>query len=59
VPGGQQPVHDRVALDVGGVGGQQLLELVEQEAEDTGLGGVQAGDDVLAPAPERPHESRW
>ncbi len=38
----------RVAADVVGVGVEQLLELVEQQADDAGLGGVEAGDDVAA-----------
>ena len=55
--GGQQPLEHRVAAHVLGV--QQLLELVEQQAEDTGLGGVQPGHDLTAAESEGLHESRW
>jgi hypothetical protein len=54
----QQPGHHRVAADVVGVRVEQLLQLVEEQAHDAGLGGVETGDDATAPSsPERLHES--
>src|SRR3712207_4140267 len=55
VAGGQQPVEHRVAGDVLGVGSEQLLELVEQQGEDAGLGGLEPGHQLVALAAEGPH----
>src|SRR3712207_7007131 len=52
VAGGQQPVEHRVAGDVLGVGSEQLLELVEQQGEDAGLGGLEPGHQLVALAAE-------
>ena len=46
--------------DVVGVGREQLLQLVEEQPDDPGLGRVQPGDDLAAAGGlETPHESRW
>ncbi len=50
MPVGAEPGEHRVAGDVVGVGREQLLELVEQQAEDAGLGGVEPGDELAARA---------
>jgi hypothetical protein len=55
----QQPGDDLVALDVVLVSGQQLLQLVEQQPDDAGLGRVQPGDVLRAAPAERPHASFW
>jgi hypothetical protein len=56
---GQQTGQHRVVADVLGVGGEQLLQLIQEQADDDGLGGVQPGDDVAAASAEGLHESRW
>jgi hypothetical protein len=59
VPGRQQPLHHRVTAGVLRVGGQQLLELVEQQADDAGLGVDEPGDEHVAATAEGLHASRW
>ena len=55
MPVGEQPRHHGVVAQVLGL--QELLELVEQQPEDTGLGGVHPGDDLPAARTKRLHES--
>jgi hypothetical protein len=60
VPLGEQSGHHRVAAHVVGIGVQQLLQLVEEQAHDAGLGGVQPGDDVPATRSTKGfHASFW
>jgi hypothetical protein len=59
MPLGQQPGEHRVVGHVAGVGAEQLVQLVEEQAHDAGLGGIQPGDHGTAPCTEGLHESRW
>src|SRR3712207_5786728 len=52
---GQQPVEHRVAGDVLGLGGEQLLELGEEQRDDAGLGRLGPRHDLAPPAAEGPH----
>jgi hypothetical protein len=49
----------RVAGDVLDLGGEQLLELVQQQRDDARLGRLEPGDQLVTAATEGLHESRW
>jgi hypothetical protein len=57
VPVREQPLQHRVLGHAVGV--QQLLELVEQEAQDAGLRPVEPGHHLVAAGPEGLHASFW